>query len=117
LPCPADFLYVKWLDKTTGQVYEDRVDLTTRLPSFEKMHGQTVYFLVEDNQLYVYLIPDTDLDNKLNRRPRSQQPNGPFGYHYLDVKTLYPDNDPPRVRNVRSERLREQLWKAAFGSM
>jgi len=48
---PADFLYVKWRDKTTDRVYEDRVDLTKRLPPFEKMHGQTVYFLVENNQL------------------------------------------------------------------
>jgi len=110
---PADFLYVRWRDKTTDQIYEDRVDLTTRLPSFEQMHGQTVYFLVEDNQLYVYLIPRTEWGTKLNHRPRGQRPNGPFRYHHLDVKTLYPDNDPPRVRGNLSERLREQLAKEA----
>jgi len=110
---PADFLYVKWRDKTTGQVYEDRVDLTTRLPSFEKMHGQTVYFLVEDNQLYVYLIPDSDWNTKRNHKPRGQRPNGPYASRYLDVKTLYPDNDPPRVRGNLSERLRERLAREA----
>jgi len=110
---PADFLYVKWRDKTTGQVYEDRVDLTTRLPPFEEMYRQTVYFLVEDNQLYVYLIPRTEWGTKLNHKPRGQRPNGPFGYHHLDVKTLYPDNAPPRVRGNLTERLREQLAKEA----
>jgi len=110
---PADFLYVKWRDKTTDQVYEDRVDLRERLPSFEKMYGQTVYFLVEDNQLYVYLIPDSDWNTKRNHKPGGQRPNGPFGYHYLDVKTLYPDNDPPRVRGNLSDRLREQLAQEA----
>jgi len=101
---PADFLYVKWRDKTTDQVYEDRVDLTKRLPPFEEMHGQTVYFLVEDNQLYVYLIPRTEWGTKLN---------GPYSSRYLDVKTLYPDNDPPRVRGDLSERLRARLAREA----
>jgi len=110
---PADFLYVKWRDKSTDQVYEDRVDLTTRLPPFNEMYNQKIYFLVEDNQVYVYLIPRTEWGTKLNHRPRGQPPNGPFGYHYLDVKTLYPDNDPPRVRNLTSERLREQLAQEA----
>jgi len=30
---------------------------------------------------------------------------------FWDVKTLYPDDDPPRVRGNLSERLREQLAK------
>jgi len=110
---PADFLYVKWRDKTTDKVYEDRVDLSKRLPPFEKMHGQTVYFLVENNQLYVYLIPRTEWGTKRNHRPKEKLPNGPFKTHHLDVKTLYPDNDPPRVRGNLSERLREQLAKEA----
>jgi len=110
---PADFLYVKWRDKTTDQVYEDRVDLTKRLPPFDEMYGQKVYFLVEDNQLYVYLIPDYDWNTKRNYKPKGQRPNGPYTYRFLDVKTLYPDNDPPRVRGNLSERLREQLAKEA----
>jgi len=110
---PADFLYVKWRDLTTDQVYEYRVDLTTRLPPFEEMHEQKVYFLVEDNQLYVYLIPRTEWGTKLNHKPRGQRPNGPYAYRHLDVKTLYPDNDPPRVRGNLSERLRERLAREA----
>jgi len=110
---PADFLYVKWRDKATDQVYEDRVDLTKRLPPFDEMYGQTVYFLVEDNQLYVYLIPDSDWDTKRNHRPKGQPPNGPYASRYLNVKTLYPDNDPPRVRGNLSQRLRERLAREA----
>jgi len=110
---PADFLYVKWRDKTTGKIYEDRVDLTKRLPPSEEMYEQKIYFLVEDNQLYVYLIPRTEWGTKLNHRPRGQRPNGPYASRYLDVKTLYPDNDPPRVRGNLTERLREQLAKEA----
>jgi len=77
------------------------------------MHGQTVYFLVEDNQLYVYLIPCTEWGTKLNHRPRGQRPNGPFHKRYLDVKTLYSDNDPPRVRGGLSERQRERVAREA----
>jgi len=57
MPLP-NFLYVKWRDKATEQVYEERVDLKRRLPTPRKMEGATVYWVVEDNQLYVYLIPD-----------------------------------------------------------
>jgi len=69
---PADFLYVKWRDKTTDQVYEDRVDLRKRLPPFDEMYGQKVYFLVEDNQLYVYLIPRTEWGEQT--QPQTAQP-------------------------------------------
>jgi len=110
---PADFLYVKWRDKTTGQVYEDRVDLRNRLPSFREMYEQTVYFLVEDNQLYVYLIPAHDWNTKRNHKPPGQRPNGPYATRHLDVKTLYPDNDPPRVRGDLSKRLRAHLAQEA----
>lgn len=97
----GDFLYVKWRDKATGQVYEDRVDLKSRLPSAKEMHGQTIYFLIDDNQLYVYLIPDRDWDTKRNHLPPGKPTNGPDGYDFLEVKTLYPDNAPPKVRGGR----------------
>jgi hypothetical protein len=94
----ADFLYVKWSDQSTQKVYEDRVDLKSRLPSPKDMHATKVYFLIDENKLYVYLIPQQNAEGTLNRRPANKQPNGPGGYDYLDVKTLYPDNDPPMVR-------------------
>ena len=94
----GDFLYVKWRDKASQQVFEDRVDLKSRLPSPKAMRGTDVYFLIDDNQLYVYLIPQQNAEGTLNRRPANKPPNGPDGYDYLDVKTLYPDNAPPKVR-------------------
>lgn len=104
----GDFLYVKWRDKATGKEYEERVDLKSRLPSPKEMKGQTVYFLVDDNQLYVYLVPDRDWDTKRNHLPPGKPANGPDGYEFLDVKTLYPDNAPPKVRGgyprARAER-------------
>jgi hypothetical protein len=50
----ADSLYVKWRVKSTGKVYEDTVDLKSRLPS--NMNDKIVHFLVKDSRLYVYLI-------------------------------------------------------------
>lgn len=94
----GDFLYVKWRDKATQKEYEDRVDLKSRLPSPKEMHKKKIYFLIDDNQLYVYLIPDQDWEGKRNHLPEGHPANGPFTYRYLDVKTLYPENDPPKVR-------------------
>jgi len=95
MPLP-DFLYIKWRDRTTGTVYEERVDLKRRLPPPRKMHESTIYWLIEDNQLYVYLIPDGgDQFTPRNLRPADKPPNGPAKYDDLDVKTLYPDNAPP----------------------
>lgn len=96
-----DYLTVKWRDKATQQVFEDRVDLKSRLPSPKEMRGTTIYFLIDDNKLFVYLVPYQDSEDKLNRRPANKLPNGPAGYEYLEVRTLYPDNAPPQVRGGR----------------
>lgn len=104
----GEFLYVKWRDKGTGKVYEDRVDLRKRLPTPKDMYGTDIYFLIDENQLYVYLIPRREWDTRLNYRPEGNPANGPEGYQHLDVKTLYPDNAPPKVRGggsiARAER-------------
>ncbi|MBL8387107.1 MAG: hypothetical protein JNK17_02620 [Hydrogenophaga sp.] len=94
----GDFLYVKWRDKATQKVYEDRVDLKKRLPSAKEMHGTDIYFLIDENQLYVYLVPPYDTETKLNYLPPGKPANGPDSVSFLDVKTLYPDNAPPKVR-------------------
>jgi len=76
MPLP-EFLYVKWRDRTTGTVYEERVDLRHRLPSPRKMEGSTVYWLIEDNQLYIYLAPDEGNEYRpRNRRSPDQQLSG-----------------------------------------
>lgn len=97
----GDFLYVKWRDKRSQKVYEDRVDLKSRLPSPNEMHKKTVAFLIDENQLYVYLVPDSDWDTKRNHLPEGKPANGPDLFKHLDVKTLYPDNAPPQVRGGR----------------
>jgi hypothetical protein len=79
----GEFLYVKWRSKSTGQIYEDRVDLKDRLPA--DLTHYTVTFFMKGPQLYVYLIsPRTD------RRPESW-PKGPIEmYDYLKEYQLYP---------------------------
>jgi len=110
----GDFLYVKWRDKMTGKVYEERVDLKSRLPSPKEMQGQTIYFLVDDNRLFVYLVPDRDIGGKRNHLPPGKPANGPDIYDYLDVRTIYPDNEPPKVRGG-SQRARAERDAAAQG--
>jgi len=50
----ADFLYVKWRIKATGEILEDRVDLRNRVPFNMNEHGVT--FVIDGRQLYVYLV-------------------------------------------------------------
>jgi hypothetical protein len=50
----GDSLYVKWRVKSTGKIYEETVDLKSRLPS--DMNDKTVHFLINGSQLFVYLI-------------------------------------------------------------
>jgi hypothetical protein len=51
----GDYLYVKWRIKSTGQIEEDTVDLTTRLPKDITQHE--IHFVIVDAQLVIYLIP------------------------------------------------------------
>jgi len=51
----GEFLYVKWRLKSSDQVYEDKVDLTTRLPADITDYG--IHFVIRGPQLFVYLIP------------------------------------------------------------
>ncbi|OIQ99413.1 hypothetical protein GALL_185100 [mine drainage metagenome] len=50
----GDTLYVKWRDKHSHHVYQDRVDLKNRMPMDIK--DLRVHFLIKGSQLYVYLI-------------------------------------------------------------
>ena len=79
----GDELYVKWKIRKTEEVYEDTVDLRTRLPANIKNHR--IYFITKGPQLYVYLITP-------NRRQANEQPNGPRQTQYLKTITIYPDS-------------------------
>jgi hypothetical protein len=78
----GDALYVKWRNKATGQVYQDTVDLTHRLPA--DLAGQRIHFTIKGPQLYIYLI---------SPRPRqaSQPADGPRMYRDLETTLIYPD--------------------------
>jgi len=83
----GDFLYVKWRNRSTGQVYEDTVDLRKRLPA--NVTDQKVYFMIKGPQLYVYLI------SLREQRPPDMPPNGPRVYRSLKTITIYPDQPKP----------------------
>lgn len=54
-PMPvADFLYVRWRIKKTGEILEEKVDLRQRLASNMQKHRVT--FVIDGRQLYVYLV-------------------------------------------------------------
>jgi hypothetical protein len=77
-----DELFVKWRLKSSGDVFQDTVDLRKRLPA--DIANRTIYFVVKGPQLYVYLISP-------ERRPAHEAPIGPRMYHQLKVQTIYPD--------------------------
>ncbi|MDO9195263.1 hypothetical protein [Rhodoferax sp.] len=83
-PMPlGDTLYVKWRIKSTGQEFEDTVNLKSRLPS--NMERQRVYFVVQGAQLYVYL---TDLTKP---KPEAMPIVGPFRVQSYVTRQIYPD--------------------------
>lgn len=66
----GDFVYMKWRVRSTGQVFEDRVDLRSRIPGSIK--EKTIYSVIDGNQLYILLIPfdyytETVSTEELNR--------------------------------------------------
>lgn len=76
---PGDSLYVKWRVKATGKVYEDAVDLKSRLPI--DMTNKHVHFLIKGAQLYIYLIPGKQFG----------QANCPVeSYKYSPCSQIYP---------------------------
>ncbi len=90
-------LYVKWRSKITGNVYEDTVDLTKRLP--HDMTDCRVRFVVSEAQLYIYLFrpPDRNpsgyLKNTLNPRTASIWRN----------HLIYPDNPTTQPYQIHGE--------------
>jgi len=79
----GDSLYVKWRVISTGKVYEDTVDLKSRLPS--DMDHKRIHFLIKGSQLYVYLITK-----------HGHNPEGPdcpvYTYRDYGCALLYPEH-------------------------
>ncbi len=68
----GDRLFVKWRIKSTGEIYEDTVDLRSRLPADISRHRIT--FIVNSSQLYVYLIsPKKKVPNPCPSREQSRR--------------------------------------------
>ena len=78
----GDFLFVKWRIKSTGQILEDRVDLRDRLPADITHH--TIYFVVQKDELVVYLISP-------EFRAPSDPRTGPTVHKYHKSTIIYPD--------------------------
>lgn len=98
-PMPrGDSLYVKWRIKATGVVYEDTVDLKSRLP--EDITRHHIYFIIKGPQLYVYLISPEKLNpnpcpsrEELRRLGASGLPDDRVFAKYCNLKisAIYPD--------------------------
>jgi hypothetical protein len=97
---PGEFLYVKWRIKKNGQVYEDTIDLKSRLPA--NITNNKIHFIVSGPQLYVYLIGPEDQKMQPNPcppragRPTLNQltkPDDKIFTQYCDLKItrLYPN--------------------------
>ncbi|PMS14503.1 hypothetical protein C0Z18_31180 [Trinickia dabaoshanensis] len=91
----GDFLYVKWRVQATGKLYEDRVDLRSRLP--RNLDDYRIHFAIDGSQLYVYLIspekvtglcPD-DPGLAYKRTPRQKRIF--IMYCSRKIKQIYPD--------------------------
>lgn len=92
----GDDLYVKWEDVATGQIHEQTVDLR-KIPDVD-IRNHTIYFIVDEAQLFVYIISiqpvhpiltpnaDQDLLNKANG-PRERKL---FMYVRHEIKEIYP---------------------------
>ncbi len=75
-------LNVKWRVVSTGEEYEENVDLRNSLP--KDMTGHEIHFRIEGVQLIIYLITP-------ERRPADMAPNGPRITQHLKTLTIFPN--------------------------
>lgn len=77
----ADFLYVKWRVENSPKIFEESVDLKSRIPA--DLKGQIVYLDINGSELSVYLI---------SRKLRSAEDEkvGPEMYQSRVVRKIYP---------------------------
>lgn len=94
----GDFLYVRWRIRSTGQIYQDRVDLRRRLPM--DLTGYQIHFVINGPQLFVYLIspekttghcPVNEDDAQSAYKRVNPHDRVLLMYCYLKVTQIYPD--------------------------
>lgn len=74
-------LYVKWRLRSTGQIFEDTVDLRAVLQ--RDLTNQRVYFVAQGNKLFVYL---SDLSKQ---KPQYEPIVGPFRIQLYPTQLIY----------------------------
>lgn len=78
----GDFLYVKWRNKSTNAIFEETVELRSRLP--KNMTRHRIHFVAKGEQLYVYLVTP-------ERRTEDSPPSPLRKYSHLKVITIHPN--------------------------
>jgi hypothetical protein len=85
----AEFLYVRWRLKDTGEVIEDRVDLRPRLP--KDMYRHELTFVIDGRQLYVYIVTQTPITQVLPKPPlRTSLSRHRIAYEIYPTLTAHP---------------------------
>lgn len=83
-----DRLFVQWRIRTTGESFEDTVDLDRRLPA--DIRTREIYFVIKGSTLCVYLVRKDVLPKGAPSSPMRLYPR-----HVVEI--LYPD---PPANNV-----------------
>jgi hypothetical protein len=93
----GDSLYAQWRVRASGQVVERTVDLARLLPADIRDH--TVYFTIDDEQLYVFLVSPEKLkpnhcpidpDARRNARRGKPLERVLSKFCFLKIVQLYP---------------------------
>ena len=93
----GDFIYMKWRVRSTGGIFEDRVDLRGRLP--RDITDHKIYCVIDGKQLYVLLI-DAEARKKISKEELDKynsaatNPLGVVLRYTLSLKSvtqIYPD--------------------------
>lgn len=105
----GDELYVKWRIKSTGEILEDAVPLRTLLPS--SMNMQSIYFTVDRDRLFIFLIGPDRLDpspcsvgdkRTLGSSPRATDRVISM-YCHRPIVVLYPEKEALFKRRITEE--------------
>ncbi len=93
----GDFIYMKWRIRSTGEIFEDRVNLRGRLPS--DMTDQQIYCVIDAEILYIFIISsetrkkiskdELDKYEKISYKPIERMLNKTLTFK--NIRQIYPD--------------------------
>jgi len=93
----GNFIYMKWRVRSSGEIFEDRVDLRGRLP--RDITDHKIYCVIEGEQLYVFIV-SSETRKKIDReelKKYEKLSNQPLErmlsktLTYKNVTKIYPD--------------------------